>query len=80
MQLKNLLQKHNQTIIKKDFLILAVVDCIVKKTKIQIKKEDCIIKNNILYIKTKPIYKEKIINQKENLLILLKDFTIIDII
>ncbi len=80
MRLKNLLQEHNQILIKKGFLIDSVINCIIKNTNIPIKKEQCLIKDNVLYIKTKPLYKEKIILQKENLLDLLKDFQIINII
>lgn len=80
MRIKNLLQEHNQILIKNDLSILSIVDYIVKETNIPLKKQDFLIKNNILYIKTKPIYKEKIIMQKENLLVRLKDFSIFDIV
>lgn len=80
MRLKNLLQEHNQVLIKKDLLMLSIIDYITKETKIPFKKQDFLIKNNTLYIKSKPIYKEKIIMQKENLLVRLKDFSIFDIV
>ncbi|MGI9118018.1 MAG: hypothetical protein ACR2IQ_00510 [Minisyncoccia bacterium] len=80
MKLKNLLQKQNQFLIKKDFLMLSIVDVINKEFKINLKKENCLTKNGVLYIKTKPLYKEKIIHQKQNLLVKLKDFGVFDIV
>ncbi len=80
MRLKNLLQEHNQVLVRKDFLLISIIDCIYKNTGIVLKKNECVLKDTTLYIKTKPIYKEKIVSQKENLLVLLKDFQVFNIV
>lgn len=74
IELKDLLLNFRNIILTEDLKKNLIIKIIKEVTNIQLKKEDINIKNSVLYLNTKPIYKNEIfIKQKEIISFLKKE-------